>query len=139
MKNSLKNNIESNLYARYSQNTRNKLTSQSHTTFKSSRRFFSKSSLRLFLIKSRCYIYDEKDYKMQKYNVFKIIKKLIRTLKKKKSKKVFFIKSLKGNKRSQKTYEAKFDLFDIINNESFEKKEIVYIIKKVINKLQLFL
>ena len=29
----------------------------------------------------------------------------------------------------------KFDLFDIVNNESFEKKEIVYIIKKAINKL----
>ena len=100
MKNSLKNNIESNLYARHSQNTRNKLTFQSYTIFKSSRRFFLKSSLRLFFIKSRCYICDEKGYKMQKYNAFKIIKKLIRILKKKKSKKVFFIKSLKGNKRS---------------------------------------
>ena len=59
-------------------------------------------------------------------------------MKKKKSKKVFFVKSLKGNKRSQKIYEAKFDLFDVANNESFEKKKIVYIIKKIINKLQPF-
>ena len=72
---------------------------------------------------------------MQKCNVFKIIKKLVRILKKKKSKKVFFIKSFKRNKRSQKVYEAKFDLFDIVNNKSFEKKEIAHIIKETINKL----
>ena len=70
---------------------------------------------------------------MQKYNAFEIIKKLIRILKKNKSKKIFFIKSFKESKRSQKVYEAKFDLFDIINDE-FEKKKIVYIIKKTINK-----
>ena len=95
MKNSLKNNIESNLYIRRFQNIRNKLTSQ----FESSRRFSLKSLLRLFFIKLRCYICDEKDYKVQKCNAFKINKKLIRILKKKKSKKIFFIKSFKENKR----------------------------------------
>ena len=74
---------------------------------------------------------------MQKCNAFKIIKKLIRVLKKKKSKKVFFVKSLKS-KKSQKVYEAKFDSFDVADDESFEKKEIVYIIRKTINKLQPF-
>ena len=62
---------------------------------------------------------------MQKYNAFEIIKKLIRILKKKKSKKIFFIKNLKENKRSQKIYETKFDLFDVINNEFFEKKKLL--------------
>ena len=100
MKNLLKNNIELNLYARRSQNTRNKPTFQLYITFKSSRRFFSKSSLRLFFIKSRCYICDKKGHKMQKCDAFKIIKKLIRTLKKKKSKKIFFIKNFKESKRS---------------------------------------
>ena len=60
MKNSLKNNIELNLYARRSQNTRNKSTSQSHIISEPSRRSFSKSSLR----KSRCYICDEEGYKI---------------------------------------------------------------------------
>ena len=100
MKNSLKNIIELNLYVRRFQNTRNKSTSYLYIIFKPLRRSSSKSSLRLSFIKSRCYICDEKDYKMQKYNAFKIINKLIRTLKKKKSKKVFFIKSFKENKRS---------------------------------------
>ena len=136
MKNSLKNNIELNLYARRFQNTRNKSTSQLYIIFKPSRKFFFKSSLRLSFIKPRCYICDEKDYKVQKYNAFKIIKKLIRILKKKKSKKVFFIESFKKSKRSQKIYEAKFDSFDVANNKSFEKKKIVHIIKKTINKLQ---
>ena len=75
---------------------------------------------------------------MQKCNAFKIIKKLIRILKKKKLKKIFFIKNFKENKRSQKVYEAKFDLFDITNNESFEKKKVVHIIKETINKFQFF-
>ena len=136
MKDLLKDNIELDLYARRSQNTRNKSTFQLYIIFKSSRRFFFKSSLRLSFIKSRCYICDEKSHKVQKYNAFKIIKKLIRTLKKKKSKKIFFVKSLKGSKRSQKVYEAKFDLFDVTNNKFFEKKKIVHIIKETINKLQ---
>ena len=132
MKDSLKDNIELNLYARRSQNTRNKSTSQSHIILKPSRRFFSKSLLR----KSRCYICDEEDYKVQKCDAFEIIKKLIRILKKKKSKKVFFIKSLKGSKRSQKAYKAEFDLFDIINDDdSFEEEKVVHIIRKAINKL----
>ena len=62
MKNLLKNNIELNLYARRSQNTRNKLTFQLQTSFKSSRRFVFKS--RLIFIKSRYYICDEKGYKV---------------------------------------------------------------------------
>ena len=106
MENSLKDNIESGLYTRRSQNTRNKSTSQSHIIFEFSRRFSSKSSLRLFFIKPRCYICDKKDHKVQKCNAFEIIKKLIRTLKKKKSKKVFFIRNFKGSKRSQKAYKA---------------------------------
>ena len=73
---------------------------------------------------------------MQKCDVFKIIKELIRILKKKKSKKISFIRSLKGNKKSQKAYETKFDSFDITNNEFFEKKKIAHIIKEVINKFQ---
>ena len=75
---------------------------------------------------------------MQKCDAFKIIKKLIRILKKKKSKKIFFIKSLKGNKKSQKAYETEFDSFDIISDEFFEKKEIAHIIKEAINKFQFF-
>ena len=73
---------------------------------------------------------------MQKCDVFEIIKKLIRILKKKKSKKISFIKSFKENKKSQKVYEAKFDLFNITNDESFEKEKVIHIIKKTINKLQ---
>ena len=64
MKDSLKNNIELDLYARRSQNTRNKSTSQSYTISEPSRKFSSKSSSRLFLIKSRCYIYDKEGYKV---------------------------------------------------------------------------
>ena len=75
---------------------------------------------------------------MQKCDAFEIIKKLIWILKKKKSKKVSFIKNLKENKRLQKTYETKFDSFDVIDDESFKKKKIIYIIRKAINKLQLF-
>ena len=63
---------------------------------------------------------------------------MIQTLKKKKSKKIFFIKNLKENKKLQKTYNAKSNLFDIANDESFEKKKIAHIIKKIINKLQPF-
>ena len=99
MKNSLKNNIELSLYIRRSQNIRNKSTFQLYIISEPSRKFSLKSLLRLFFIKSRCYIYDEKGYKMQKCDAFEIIKKLIRILKKNKSKKVFFIKSLKKSKR----------------------------------------
>ena len=62
MKNLLKNNIESDLYARHFQNICNKLTFQSQTSFEPSRRFFFKS--RLIFIKTRYYICDEKDYKV---------------------------------------------------------------------------
>ena len=63
---------------------------------------------------------------------------MIRILKKKKLKKISFIKSLKKNKRLQKVYETKFDLFDVISDESFEKKKIAHIIREIINKFQFF-
>ena len=45
----------------------------------------------------RYYIYNEENYKVQEYNVFEIIKDLIRILKKRKIRKIIFVKSIKNN------------------------------------------